>query len=406
MLYDVLVAGGGASGMVAAIFAARKGKRVAIIEHKDKIGKKILATGNGKCNYTNLVQEPSCYRGTNPAFAMEVLKQFDTEETLRFFKELGVYPKIKNGYVYPFSEQAASVVDVLVMELRRLGVAVFYLEHIESVKKNKSGNFVITTSENKYEGRNVILATGGCAAKVQGSDGSGYALAKSFGHTIIPQVPALVQLKAEGCDFKTLAGVRVDGKAGIYVEGRKVTEEKGEFLFANYGISGIPVFQMSRYAGEAVMKKKKTELILDLYPDLSENELMDMMKERFEFGKHKTVEEVFTGFMNKKLAYVVIKEARIKPELMSSKIRIDEIKGLVHLIKNLKMRITGTNTFDNAQVSAGGVATDEISAASLESKKQKGLYIVGELLDIDGTCGGYNLQWAWSTGAVAGSSIR
>lgn len=405
MKIDVLVVGGGASGLVAAIFAARAGARTTIIEHKDKIGKKILATGNGKCNYTNLVQTPECYRGTNPAFATFVLNEFNETDAIAFFRELGIMPKYKNGYVYPYSEQATSIVNVLAMELKRLNVNIVYNEHVSSMKKQKDGSFFVQTNENTYQAKKVILATGGCASKAHGSDGSGYALAESLGHHIIKPLPALTQLLASNKFFKTISGVRLEAKARLFSNQKEIAMEEGEVLFTNYGISGIPIFQLSRFAAKSIDENKNTSLTLDFYPEMSEFELQSHMIERFENGQHKTTEEVLTGLINQKLAYVLLQEAKLKPEVPSERVNKDGILRITKLLKQFTLTITGCNTFENAQVSAGGVDTSEIDAKTLESKLVKNLYITGELLDIDGTCGGYNLQWAWSTGVIAGRNV-
>lgn len=406
MKYDVVIVGGGASGLVAAIYAARAGARTAILEHKDKIGKKILATGNGKCNYTNLVQTQECYRGTHPEFAMEVLNSYNEADAIAFFRELGILPKVRNGYVYPNSEQAASIVNVLEMELKRLGVTIFFNEHVLSVKKEDEKNFLIRTKENSYRASKVVLSTGGCASVAgHGSDGSGYELAKSFGHRIIKPMPALTQLYAEGKFLKSISGVRLEASIRLYSNKEEIASESGEVLFTNYGISGIPIFQISRFAGKALEEKKKTTLLLDFFPGIIENDMKQYVSERFAAGTHKTTEEVLIGLINQKLAYAIIKEAKLSPEAPSTSVTLEGQLRLTRLLKEFPLIITACNGFENAQVSAGGVDTTEINSNSLESKKVKNLYITGELLDIDGTCGGYNLQWAWSTGAIAGRNI-
>lgn len=440
MNYDVIIIGGGASGLTAAVTAAARGLKTAIIEHKDRLGKKILATGNGKCNYTNLYQSPECYRGTHPEFAMELMRQFDHNQTIAFFKSLGIYPKVRNGYVYPNSEQAAAVADVLSMEAKRLGVDVFLSEHVTKVEKRNDGFLILATVEpdpkeakakkatgkgqqgfskaamvpktaqtiekpieKRYEAKNVILAAGGCAAPKQGSDGSGFELAKSLGHTIVSPFPALVQLRASEKFLKTLSGVRLEAKGTIFANEQTISEESGEFLFTDYGISGIPIMQMSRYAVEAVNQNRKTRIILDFFPDLSVNEMNELLLQRLKNGSQKTMEEMFIGLLNNKLSYVLLMEAGIDPLLSAKKVKEQEIKKLVSLLKQFTLTITGSNGFDMAQVSAGGVLTSEIDVTTLESKKVKGLYLTGEVVDIDGTCGGYNLQWAWSSGSVAGN---
>ncbi len=402
--YDVIIIGGGASGMMAAIHAAKRRKKVAIIEQKERLGKKILATGNGKCNYTNLYQEIECYRGSDPKIAMDIVRQFDQQETIAFFQSIGVYPKVRNGYVYPYSEQAASVADVLAMECKNLGVNVFLSEKVIKVIKQKD-IFVLSSETNQYQSTNLILATGGCAAPKQGSDGSGFALAKQFGHKIVKPFPALVQLKTEEKYGKIVSGVRCEAKGRLVYKTQELACEQGEYLFTDYGISGIPILQMSRFAVEFLEKKEKVTLYLDFFPNLSNQELSAMLKERNEHNIQRTVEESFLGLMNHKLAYLMIREAKLAPEQTCKYIKEREIKVLSQLLKNFPMTINGSNGFDQAQVSAGGVNLSEINPQTLESKLITGLYFTGELLDVDGTCGGYNLQWAWSSGVLAGKSV-
>ena len=241
-----MIVGGGASGLMAGIAAARQGSKVTIIEHKDRIGKKILATGNGKCNYTNLYQEPECYRGEDSTFAMKVLSHFDIECTI--------------GYLYPNSEQASSVLDVICMELTHLNIEVICNEKVESITK-RNDIFYIRTNQANYNAKKVILSTGGMASSELGSNGSGYQLAKQFGHKIIKPVPALVQLKSNASYFKSLAGVRVNANLSLYVEDQLVAKENGELQLTNYGVSGIPIFQLSRFASRAIEEKKTVHII-------------------------------------------------------------------------------------------------------------------------------------------------
>lgn len=401
MEYDVIIIGAGASGLVAAITAARKGSSVLIIDHKEKAGKKILATGNGKCNYTNLLQKPECYRSDDGSFAMKVLSSFNVSDTIDFFKELGIYPKERNGYLYPNSEQAASVVQVLLMECERLGVNFIYNEHVGKIVSPK---FTVVIGNNRYHGRNLILATGGCASTKLGSDGSGYDLAKSFGHNIIKPLPALVQLRSSDKFRKTISGVRIVARVSLYEDNRILVEEEGEILFTDYGISGIPIMQVSRFAAKSLDKGKKVSIVLDFIKEITIDELMDLLIIRINNNLYKTVEQMFVGLFNHKLSYILIKMAGVNHSSLSSNLKKKEIEALARVIKGFRLNINDTNTFDNAQVIAGGVSTSQVYEATLESKLAKNLYIVGELLDVDGTCGGYNLQWAWSTGYLAGEA--
>lgn len=408
---DVIIIGGGASGLVGAITAAKQGRRVTILEHKDTIGKKILATGNGKCNYSNRYQGIECYRGEDPEFVKDIFNQFGVEETVVFFKELGIFPRERKGYLYPNSEQASSILEVLSMELNHLQVEIICNEHVSKIepypldsqkKEEKKKGFTIYTQNNRYYARQVILATGGTASSNLGSDGSGYEIAKKLGHSIVKPVPALVQLRSKAKYFKYLAGVRTQAKIQLFIDNHSIGYSQGELQLTQYGVSGIPIFELSRYAARGLEEHKKVHLSIDYLPEQTAEELKKLIKERILFCSYKTIGELLIGLMNQKLSAVLIKEAGIDRNQLAVQLNQHEINRLVEKIKNFIVTIHETNPFSNAQVSAGGVLTEEIHNKTLESKIIKGLYFTGELLDIDGTCGGYNLQWAWSTGYIAG----
>lgn len=402
---EVIIVGGGASGLVAAIMAAREGHKVTILEHKDKLGKKILATGNGKCNYTNLVQEKECYRSDDSSFPFKVLSCFDVNKTIEFFSDLGIYPKDKKGYLYPYSEQATSVLNVLEMEIIRLNIKVCLSTHVDKIHKNKL-KFIIESNTGKYQGDKVILATGGCASSNLGSDGSGYGLAKDFGHTIIKPLPSLVQLMSDEKYFKTLAGVRCNAAIGLYGNKKLLAKETGEILMANYGVSGIPILQISRYAAKALDRKEKVNLIVDFLPELSKEETKELLMKRLATNSHKNMEEMLVGLLNNKLAYVLLLQGNIQVNKSCRQISDQEIDSITNMIKFFSIPISKTQSFEQAQVSSGGVDTREINSKTLESKIVQGLYFTGELIDVDGTCGGYNLQWAWSSGVVAAYGLK
>ena len=397
----IAIVGGGASGMMAAISAAEHGAEVWIYESKDRLGKKILATGNGKCNFTNLVQEDSCYRGKDSSFSKCIREAFTVEQTLEFFKKIGIEPKVKNGYVYPNSEQAASVADALVMELRAKRVKVVQ-EQVYSIK-GEEGAFLVKSEHGLNEFDKVILCCGSPAGMKNPKDFSGYSLAERFGHHITELIPALVQLRCKEKWFKTISGVRTEGVVTVYENGKEIATEKGELLFAEYGLSGIPVFQVSRFAGEALNRGSKVLCKIDLLPGYTKEELESLLLNRFETLKNRTAEELLVGLHNHKVNYVLLKELGIDPIADSKKAyQKDDFSKLATLYKELNCHVTELNPFANAQVCAGGVDTSEIDNQTMESKLVKGLYFAGELVDVDGTCGGYNLQWAWSSGYVAG----
>lgn len=401
-IFDVVVIGGGASGLIAAIFAARCGCRVMVLEQKDKLCKKIYATGNGKCNFTNKDWQASYFRGSDFSLAEPVLRSFSLEDTLEFFKEIGVYPKERNGYYYPASEQAASVAENLVREAERLGIT--YLTGVKGIRVYKHETLFCTEGNaGFFRAKSLVLATGGKASPVHGSDGSGYSLAKSFGHTVIPPQPAIVQLKAEGQFFKTLAGVRTEGRITLHI-GKETYSEKGELMFTAYGLSGIPVMQVSRYASVALAEKVPVRAEMDLFPLLSCDELTAELARRFRFMKKNTAEEALAGLCNHKLNYVILQLCGLEPTKTAASYGKKEAVALAEKIKRFTVNITDTNGFEQAQACAGGVPLAELTE-HMESKLVPGLFITGELADVDGTCGGYNLQWAWSSGAAAGKKI-
>lgn len=402
---DVIVVGAGASGLTAAIQAARKGARVLILEHMDKAGKKILVTGNGKCNFTNEKQGIAYYNGKNPAFVLPALRQFGFTETLQFFKELGIHPQNKrDGYYYPASGQAASVIEVLLLECKRLNIEIAYNVGIREIHRETEG-FSFHTKQGIFESLCCIIATGGKAAKKTGSDGSGIPYIVGLGHKIIDLVPALVQLQGKQSFLKDIAGIRAEGTICLYIENRKKTEDFGELQLTEFGVSGIPAFQVSRYASYGLLNHKHVFVLLDFLSDLSLEEATALMEQRFHtYGSGKSAAQALIGLFPKKLNRVFLKEARIKLEKPAQNCTNKELAALAALTKALRIDIIGTKGFDHAQVSAGGVDTDQINPTTMESRIVSGLYFAGEVVDIDGMCGGYNLQWAWSSGFVAGSA--
>ena len=398
---QIIVVGGGASGLVAAISAAREGAEVTIIEQKDRVGKKILSTGNGRCNLTNEYMRPDCFRGDDMNIVSKILEQFGYKETIRFFEELGVVCKSRQGYMYPNSDQASTILDVLRMELERLNINVLTEQSVLDINKTTKGFYVTTTKGSLYADA-LILATGGKAAPSLGSDGSGYLLAKKFGHSISPVVPALVQLRAKGNEYKQVAGVRTQAKVSVYIEDMVVADDTGELQLTDYGFSGIPIFQISRFASKGLYEKKSVELEIDFVPTMTDKEFSEFIYNRVEHHGYKTAEDFLLGVFHKKLSGMLLKAAHIPLKSSIYSLENEQIEDLIHICKHFRDVITSTNDFSQAQICAGGVRTPEIDMATLESIYEDDLYLVGELLDVDGICGGYNLQWAWSTGFIAG----
>lgn len=397
----IAVIGGGASGLMAAVAAAQEGAQVCIFEHKDRVGKKLLSTGNGRCNFTNMNQEPIYYYSENVLFPWGIIKRFDARQTIAFFLKLGIYSKNRNGYLYPQSDQASAVLDVLRMEVKRLGIQIKTEAKCKDIRPGKDG-FVIDTEAGEFSAGKVILAAGSKAAPVSGSDGSGYLLAQKLGHRMIPVLPSLVQLRCKENFYKGIAGVRVEGRVSLYVDGKCQAKEQGEIQLTNYGISGIPVFQVSRYAAIGLHENRQVTVVLNFMPDFTEEQFLAFLKNRIETRPLKTAEEFLTGLFHKKLSDLWIKLAHLERAKAMEDCTEEEVGHLAHLIQNFRTEITGTNSFEQAQVCRGGIDTKEVCPDTLESLLVPGLYFAGEILDVDGICGGYNLQWAWSSGYTAG----
>lgn len=399
----IVVIGGGASGIMAAITAAKEGAHVTIVEQKDRIGKKLLSTGNGRCNLTNEFMDITCFRGENLSIVSDVLNQFGVEMTKSFFEGLGVILKSRQGYLYPISDQASTILDVLRMEIERLGIEVLLSQKVVEVSKKKS-EFVVKTTQSSLSADAVILSTGGKASSVLGSDGSGYALAKTFGHKLTAIVPALVQLIAKGKEFKAVSGVRTHASVSLFLDGEHIASDTGELQLTDYGISGIPVFQISRYAAKGLYEKKRVVVSVDLLPTFTKEELEEFFKTRIHVHGSKNAEDFFVGMFHKKLIGILLKRANISYGTTMNTISYETQQLLLTLCKNFEVEILDTKGFEHAQVCAGGVKTTEIHPETMESLFENGLYLTGELLDVDGICGGYNLQWAWATGYIAGKN--
>lgn len=413
-VYDVAVIGAGASGMMAAITAARLCADVILLEHMDEPAKKILSTGNGKCNYTNTDQSIGHYYCEDPGFVSKVLEQFPYTETIRFFEELGIRPVQKNGTcIYPESGQAASVKKNLLLEAERLRIPLRLSVGIRRIQKQynqKIGGrlerefFCIETKQGLIYSRTCILAAGGQAAKKTGSDGSGYVYARQMGHTVIQPLPALTALLTDEKTYRLPAGVRIGCVAALYVDGAQEACETGELQVTEFGISGIVVFQFSRIAARALAENRTVDVCLDFEPKMTEKELVAYLAKRFGsiYQIEKRVGEGLIGFLPDKLIPAVTKRAGIAEQVQCGQCSRQQVQKLAAVLKAYQVRITGTKGFDSAQATAGGVSVREIDAQRMESKKVPGLYFAGEIVDVDAKCGGYHLQWAWSSGFAAG----
>lgn len=402
-MYDVIIIGAGASGLMAAAAAASKGARVALLEHKDDIGKKILATGNGRCNFTNTDMSVNKFHGSK-ALIKNGLSQFNYADTIRFFKELGIPAYDNAGYIYPNSRQAASVVAAFRMELMRLHVDVKTGINITDIKPadDRTG-YCIQTDKGSFKSKRLIIACGLTASPKLGSDGSLFRQIEALGHHIQKPLPALCGFSCDGLNFKKITGVRCDATVASVIDGQMTEQNTGELQLADYGISGIPVFQISSLMSRALDKGQRVEVIIDFLPAFSDDELNGYIKDRIiTTTDNRSLNEMLNGLLNNKLLLELIHKSGVSPDKKGRLLTDDDCKSLTRSIKHTAVSVKKPRGLEFAQVCAGGIYTKEIDVRTLESKIHPGLYFCGELLDVDGICGGYNLQWAWTSGYIAG----
>ena len=402
MKTEIAVIGGGASGLMAAITAKKSGKEVIILERKDRILKKVLITGNGRCNITNVNADISNYFGKNISSVENILNSFNPQDTMDFFNGLGIMCNEENrGKVYPLSGQASSVVDALRFEAERLGVRIETEFYVRKIEKEGFKFKIYSEERKKIEAGRVIIAAGGQSYPELGSNGSGFELAKELGHSVTKLSPSIVQLKTEKNQVKGLQGIKTDVAITAYGDNKKICTYDGELLFTDYGISGNVVFNISF----VMPLYKNVEFEIDFMEKFDYNELYEMLKERKRILSHLTMENYFNGMINKKLGQFLSKVSGIEKLSKPVKDLSDsDIRKLCTVLKKYRVKILETTGFKNAQVTAGGVSLDEVNTKTLESKIVKGLYFSGEVLDVYGECGGFNLQWAWASGHIAGEN--
>lgn len=395
------VIGGGAAGMTAAITAARQGADVTVLEGTDRLGKKLLSTGNGKCNLGNRNLDVTAYYSKEPEKLAGFLKRFGTEDAVSFFQGIGVMLKEKNGLLYPACEQASAVQDALRYELTALGVRQVTECKVSDVERDVSGKIRVSGGGESFLFDRVILACGGKAAPKTGSDGSGFALAKQLGHSLTPTVPALVQLKCRETFLKSVAGVRADAQISVLSGGECAAAERGELQITDYGLSGIPVFQVSRLVNYLLADGKEVQINVDFLPDYGSEEYERLFTSReLLLRDGRTVEAYFTGMLHKKLMMLFLRSAGLKPGDAVRDADRKALEEVFRLCRQWTLHVTGSNSYDSAQVCAGGVPLSEVTDR-LESVRTPGVYFAGEILDVDGKCGGYNLHWAWCSGYLA-----
>lgn len=392
------IIGGGASGMAAAL-AAGENNQVVLMERQARLGRKLGATGNGRCNLSNLRALQGGYHGQQENFWQCALEKMPPDKTLRWFRDMGLFTAAEpSGRVYPYSDQANSVVDILRLNLDRPNITLKLGFEVTRAAKTSEG-FRVESREETVCCDRLIIACGGVAGTALGGSLSGYRLLRSFGHHCTRLRPALVQLKGDWHGLGALKGVRANCRAAIYHNGTLLRDSTGELQFTDYGLSGPVIFEISR---DVCQEPGQWICRLDFLPKVTEDEILRELLRRKENGLPST--ELLTGVVHNRLGRVVAKAAGITQQGSASELSEEALRETAVLIKHLEIPLAGTMGMDSAQVTAGGILTEEFDRATMESRLVPGLYACGEVLDVDGDCGGYNLQWAWSSGCLAGES--
>ena len=394
------IIGAGASGMMAAITAAKnENNQILLFERQARVGRKLQATGNGRCNLTNLNCNEEHYHGAEPDFSRAALNALTPDETLELFGELGLYTVTEDsGRVYPYSDQANSVVDVLRFALEKQNIELLAGVEIQRVKKVNDG-FLVQSDDNSWKCDRLIVACGGLAGTKLGGSMNGYRILRSFGHAVTKLRPALVQVKSDWRGCVALKGVRANCAAVICHNGVPVRKSIGELQFTEYGLSGPVIFEISR---DVCQGDGSWTCVLDFLPEISQEKLLEMLKLRV--NSELDAEQLLTGILHNRLGRVIVGAAGISLTSSISGLREEQMVEVCKCVKNFEVVLTDTMGMDHAQVTAGGVVTGEFDPDTIESRLVSGLYACGEVLDVDGDCGGYNLQWAWSSGYAAGSA--
>ena len=398
------IIGAGASGVFAALILKQNYIDTTVIERNANALKKIYATGNGRCNFTNRNVSYKNYHGENPKFTISAIKKFDNYDVIEFFNDMGIPEvELENGKIFPKSLQASSIVKQMMCLANHLEVEFIFDSFVDDVRKN--GNvFEVKSNDSIYKFDYLIVACGSKAYKKSGSDGNGYILMKKLGHNIVKTHPGIVQLRLNGDSFKKMSGTKFKANAKLVVDGKEVFEFYHDVLFTDYGISGPTILQLS---GEAIRAKNNgldVKIRIDTV-DLDENKLYEHLIYIISLNYYKKINELLVGLINDNLIEEVLNQAGISYDINVCELSKEEIYKLAHTLKNLEFSVSGYKDEDSGQITCGGVDTDEINPSTMESKKIKNLYIIGEIMDVDGDCGGYNLQWAFSSAYSCAMSI-
>ena len=398
------IIGAGASGVFAALILKQNYIDTTVIERNANALKKIYATGNGRCNFTNRNVSYKNYHGENPKFTISAIKKFDNYDVIEFFNDMGIPEvELENGKIFPKSLQASSIVKQMMCLANHLEVEFIFDSFVDDVRKNRDV-FEVKSNDSIYKFDYLVVACGSKAYKKSGSDGNGYILMEKLGHNIVKTHPGIVQLRLNGDGFKKMSGTKFKANAKLVVDGKEVFQFYHDVLFTDYGISGPTILQLS---GEAIRAKNKgldVKIRIDTV-DLDENKLYEHLIYIISLNYYKKINELLVGLINDNLIEEVLNQANIEYDINVCELSKEEIYKLAHTLKNLEFSVSGYKDENSGQITCGGVDTDEINPSTMESKKIKNLYIIGEIMDVDGDCGGYNLQWAFSSAYSCAMSI-
>lgn len=401
---NVIIAGAGASGLCAAIVCARNGCKVTIIEKTDVVGKKLSITGNGRCNLTNLDMKPEDFNDAAAGRMKGFLERFDAESAIRFFRSLGVIVQSEDGYIYPVSNQASTVVNALYNECLRLGVEFMMHQQLKEVIVNGDSSFIIRTDKDRFDCDKFIMAIGSLSGpKITASTGDGYYICKKLGMSIKDCYPALVGMKADSEFLPADGGVRAKARVDFLIGREVIISEYGEVQFTKDSISGFPVMQASGKVSKYLADGTPISCEIDFFPEYDDESFEALKSEMCKLRDNRTLEEFLSGIGNSNINDMIIRRMKFSKSMHMKNIAENMTRNILDAYRHYRIELIGPTSYQQAQVTTGGVSLGEVDD-NLMARKAPGMYIIGELLDVDGRCGGYNLQWAWTSAYIAAMS--